>query len=63
MTDHKLLKKLCTASGISGDEGEVRELILSEIRDHADKIIVDNPGNIIVFKKGKKRKIKPPLLK
>lgn len=55
MTDHKLLKKLCTASGISGDEGEVRELILSEIRDHADKIIVDNPGNIIVFKKGKKR--------
>lgn len=53
--DQKLLKKLCTSSGISGDEGEVRELILSEIKDHADKITVDNLGNIIAFKKGKKR--------
>ena len=55
MTDFKLLEKLCTVEGISGDEGSVREIIINEIKLFADEIKTDNLGNIIVFKKGKNR--------
>lgn len=55
MADFKLFEKLCTADGISGDEGSVRELIINEIKPFADEIRTDNLGNIIVFKKGKNR--------
>ena len=54
MIDYQLFKKLCEARSVSGNEGCVRDIILSEIKDHADKITIDNLGNIIVFKKGKK---------
>lgn len=47
-----LLKKLTEASGVSGNEKEVRELIISEIKDHVDSIKVDRIGNIIAYKKG-----------
>lgn len=55
MTDFKLLEKLCTVEGISGDEGSVREIIINEIKPFADEIKTDNLGNIIAFKKGKNR--------
>ncbi len=55
MMDKKLLEKLCTAGGISGDEGEVRDIILEEITPFADKVRVDNCGNIIAFRKGKSK--------
>lgn len=55
MLDYELLKKLCTACGISGDEDEVRNIILEEIQPYANQINVDNMGNIIVFKEGRKR--------
>lgn len=55
MTDFKLLEKLCTVEGLSGDEGSVREIIINEIKPFADEIKTDNLGNIIVFKKGKNR--------
>ena len=55
MIDYRLLNKLCSANGISGDEGEVRELIISEIKEYADEIRVDNLGNLLVHKKGKER--------
>ncbi len=55
MMDMKLLQKLCSAGGISGDEKQVRDIILGEITPLADKITVDGLGNIIAFKKGKKR--------
>ena len=48
MTDFKLLEKLCTANGISGDEGSVRKIIINEIADFADDIKTDNLGNIKV---------------
>ncbi len=54
MVDYKLLKKLCSARSVSGDENSVRNIILSEIKNFADDIKIDNLGNIIVFKKGKK---------
>ena len=49
MTDFKLLEKLCTVEGISGDEGSVREIIINEIKPFADEIKTDNLGNIIVI--------------
>lgn len=53
MVDYSLLKRLCQAGSVSGDEGSVRDIILSEITDYADSISTDNLGNLIVFKKGK----------
>ncbi len=48
----ELLEKLCGLNGTSGDEGAVREFILSEISDFCE-CTVDPLGNIIVRKKGK----------
>lgn len=48
-----LLKKLCLLDGTSGDEGAVSDFIINEIKEHCEYKI-DNLGNIICFKKGKK---------
>ena len=53
MADYELLKRLCEARGISGDEGDVREMILHEVRPYADTISVTPLGNLIVSVKGK----------
>ena len=53
MINIPLLKRLCMANGISGDEGAVRELIIEEIKGYADYKI-DALGNLLVHKKGKK---------
>ena len=42
MIDIKLLEQLCLCNGISGDEGNVRNLIINEIKDCADDIKTDN---------------------
>ena len=55
MIDLKLLEKLCLAPGVSGDEGSIKDIVLSQIKNHADKVEIDNLGNIIAFKKGKKK--------
>ena len=54
MIDTNLLKRLCLCNGISGDEKNIRDIIIDEIRDYADEIRVDNLGNLLVYKKGKK---------
>ncbi len=48
----KLLEKLCNAVSVSGDEGEVRKIVLEEIKGHADEIKVDALGSVLAFKKG-----------
>ncbi|NLY85876.1 MAG: M42 family metallopeptidase [Tissierellia bacterium] len=48
-----LLKELTEASGVSGNEKEVRDLIISEIKDYVDSYKIDRLGNIIAYKKGK----------
>ena len=65
MIDIKLLEQLCLCNGISGDEGNVRNLIINEIKYCADDIKTDNLGNLIVFKKGKKsaKSLKLPMAK
>lgn len=47
-----LLKRLTEANGVSGNEKEVRDLIIKEIKGHVDSLLVDKIGNIIVHKKG-----------
>ena len=48
------LLKLCSLSGVSGDEGEVREYIKKRVEPYADEITTDAMGNLIVYKKGAK---------
>ncbi|MEJ2757273.1 MAG: hypothetical protein P8046_02215, partial [Anaerolineales bacterium] len=52
----KLLERLSNACAISGDEGEVRKIVLSEIREVADEISSDAIGNILAIRKGSGRK-------
>jgi len=47
------LEKLSNASGVSGFEENIREIIKDELKDHIDEIETDNLGNIIAVKKGK----------
>ncbi len=49
----ELLEKLSNAPGVSGFEGEIRNIITDELKDHVDEIDTDNMGNIIAIKKGK----------
>lgn len=51
--DLTLLEKLCNARGISGDEFDIRDIIIEEIKSSADELKIDNLGNIIAFKRGK----------
>lgn len=51
------LEKLSNASGASGYEGEVRNIIKEEIKDYVDEIKVDRMGNIIAHKKGSGKKV------
>ena len=53
-----LLEKLCNASGVSGCEGEVRDIIISEIKDYCDELLVDTMGNVIALKKGESQEKK-----
>lgn len=52
-----LLEKLSNATGPSGFEGEVREIIKEEIKNYVDDIKVDVMGNIIAHKKGNGKKV------
>lgn len=46
------LREICTINGSSGDESKIREYIMNNI--HPTEMRVDNLGNLIAFKKGKK---------
>jgi endoglucanase len=48
----KLLERLCNAIAISGDEGEVRKIVLEEIKACADEVKVDALGNVLAIKRG-----------
>lgn len=48
----KLLEKLCNASAVSGDEGEVRRIVLEEVKPYADTVKVDALGSVLVTKNG-----------
>lgn len=47
-----LLEKLCNALAVSGDEGEVRQIVLDEVRPLADDVKIDPMGSVLVQKAG-----------
>ena len=49
-----MLKELCLLSGVSGDEGAVRDYIREKAAPCADSVRTDAIGNLIICKKGKK---------
>ena len=48
----KLLERLSNACAVSGDEGEVRKIVLSEVKPFASEVKVDALGNVLVTRKG-----------
>ncbi len=56
------LKELTNLNGGSGDEERVRKFIEEKIRGKVDDLRIDNLGNLIAFKKGKKSSLKIGLL-
>ena len=48
----KLLEKLCNVIAVSGDEGEVRKIVLEAIKPYADEVKVDALGNVLAVKRG-----------
>ncbi len=49
-----LLKELCEARGVSGDEGAVREVILTAVKERVDEHRVDALGNLICLRKARR---------
>lgn len=52
----KLLKAICEAPGASGYEQKIRELVIKEVKPYVDSLSIDNMGNVVTVKKGKKGK-------
>lgn len=48
-----LLRRLCTAVGVSGDEGEIRKIILDELKPAAGDFHVDALGNLLVTRRSR----------
>jgi endoglucanase len=47
-----LLERLCNACAVSGDEREVRAIVLETIRPHADEVRVDALGDVLAIRRG-----------
>ena len=50
----KLLEKLCNAMSVSGDEGEVRRIVLEEVKPYADEVKVDSLGSVLIRKRAER---------
>jgi len=48
----RLLERLCNACAVSGDEGEVRKIVLEQIRPIVDEVQVDTMGNVLAVRRG-----------
>ena len=47
-----ILKELSEAFGVSGNEDDVRAIVLDAVREHVDGVKVDALGNVLAFKRG-----------
>lgn len=52
----KLLEKLTNVIGISGDEGEVRKIVLEQVKAYADDVRVDAMGSVLATRLGRGKK-------
>jgi putative aminopeptidase FrvX len=48
----RLLERLSNACAVSGDEGEVRKIVLEEVRSDGTDVRVDGLGNVLVSRRG-----------
>ncbi len=48
----RLLERLSNACAVSGDEAEVRKIVISEIKSYVDDIKVDALGNVLATRNG-----------
>ncbi|HVM72787.1 MAG TPA: hypothetical protein VMT91_13580 [Anaerolineales bacterium] len=48
----KLLERLCNAVAVTGDEGEVRRIVLEELKGLTDEVRLDALGNILAVRRG-----------
>jgi tetrahedral aminopeptidase len=51
----KLLEKLCNVIAVSGDEAEVRKIVLEEIKPYVDEVRVDALGSVLATRCGQGR--------
>ena len=49
----ELLERLCNATSVSGDESEVRQIVLELVKPFADRVKIDPLGNVLVWREGK----------
>lgn len=49
----QLLERLCNACAVSGDEGEVRAIVLEQLRPYTNDLQVDALGNVLVTRQGR----------
>lgn len=47
-----LLERLCNACAVSGDEGQIRKIILEQIDAQVDEVKIDALGNLLVTRRG-----------
>lgn len=47
-----LLERLCNACAVSGDEGEVRSIVLEQVRPLVDEVKVDALGSVLAVRRG-----------
>ena len=45
----ELLKKMSEINAVSGNENDIRNLIIAEIKDNVDDITVDTMGNVFAY--------------
>lgn len=56
-----LLEKLSNARGVSGNETEVREILIEAIKNHVDDYRIDSLGNLIAHNKARGARRRPAL--
>ena len=58
----RLLERLCNAAGVSGDEGEVRRIVLEAVKPYASEVRVDALGSVLVRRAGRGRGRRPRVM-
>ena len=58
----ELIRQLCGVPGLSGFEDEIRAFIAEKIRPHVQELKVDSLGNLIAWKKGRRRTESPLMI-
>jgi len=56
------LRQLSEAAGVSGYEGEVRELVIEQYSQFADEVRTDKLGNVIALKRGEGQEARPRIM-